>query len=115
MADSQAAATLSPLAAIRDKERTLQQAIKDAQERAAEHVATARARADAIKEQAERDGLSEAETLYQDGLARARTEAEALQKKGEAEAASAGQVGRSRIARGVEHIVQFVLPRTDSK
>ncbi len=113
MADPQEAVTVSPLTAIRDKERALQQAIHNAQERADKQVAEARDRADAIKEQAERDGLRDAETLYQDGLARARAEAETLRKKGEAEATAAGAAGRARIAQAVDYIVRFVLPRAD--
>ncbi len=103
-----------PLAAIREKERALQQSIHEVQARADQRVAEARASADVIKDQAERDGLREAEAFYQEGLGRARAEAEAIQAKGAAEAAAAGAAGRAHILRAVEYIVHFVLPRGDT-
>ncbi len=114
MTDPRETVTVSPLAAIREKERALQQAIKTARERADQHVAEARARADAIKEQAEREGLRDAETFYSEGIARARAEAESLRKKGERDATSAIQISRAHISLAVEYIVRFVLPRTDA-
>ncbi len=105
--------SVRPLAAIRDKERALAQEIRAAQERADARVAEARARAVVIKEQAERDGVREAETLLQEGLARARAEAESIRAEGETNAASLREAGRTRVAEAVEYIVSFVLPHLE--
>lgn len=106
--------TGSPLAAIRDKERALAQAIRTAQEKAAEHVALARARADAIKEQAERDGLQAAEALYQNGMAKARAEADGIRAAGEEQAAHLQEASRARVPAAADYIVEFVLPHSDT-
>ncbi len=103
----------SPLAAIRDKERTLANEIRAAQANAAAKVAEAHARADALKEQAERDGLREADALYQDGLAKAREQAAKISTEGDAQAVQLLESGRSKIAKAADHIVQFVLPKTN--
>ena len=102
---------VNPLIAIRDKERALAQEIRAAQERADARVAEARVRADAIKSQAERDGMCEAEALYQDGLGRARTEASKIEARGEADAAALRQAGRARLQDAMQYIIRFVLPR----
>jgi vacuolar-type H+-ATPase subunit H len=101
---------VSPLAAIRDKERALSQEIRVAQERANAKVTEAHARAEAIKQQAERDGMSEADKLYQNGLAVARTESVAISKAGETQAAQQHQSGMRRIAEAMNYIVSYVLP-----
>jgi vacuolar-type H+-ATPase subunit H len=100
----------NPLIAIRDKERALAQAISAAHARADARVAEARARADAIQSQAERDGMREAEALYQDGIERARAEAGEIQARGEADAAALRAAGRARLEEAVEYIIRFVLP-----
>ncbi len=100
----------SPLAAIRDKERALAQEIQTAQEKAAARVAEARTRADSIRQQAEREGMQEAETLYQQGLERARAQAQVVSQDGEAQADKLRQAGLARIGKAVDHILQFVLP-----
>ncbi len=102
----------SPLAAIREKERTLANDIQAAQASAAARVAQARAEADALKQQAERDGLREADALYQDGLAKAREQAAKISADGDSQAAQLLESGRDKIARAVDHIVQFVLPKS---
>ncbi|MGE5262105.1 MAG: V-type ATPase subunit subunit G family protein [Acidobacteriota bacterium] len=106
--------TPSPLVAIRDKERALAQEIRAAEERANALMVDARARADAVKQQAERDGLEAAETLYQEGLAGARDEAAAISRQGEADAVQQRQVGLARIDEAVNYIVNFVLPHQES-
>ncbi len=103
--------SLSPLAAIRDKERSLGQETRSAQERADAKVAEAHARADSIKQQAEREGLKEAEALYQQGLTRAREQAQVVTQDGEVEAAKLRQAGLGRVGKAVDYILQFVLPR----
>lgn len=102
---------LSPLAAIRDKERSLSQETRSAQERADAKVAEAHAQADSIKQQAEREGLKEAEALYQQELTRAREQAQVVTQDGEAEAAKLRQAGLGRVGKAVDYILQFVLPR----
>ncbi|HEX9075041.1 MAG TPA: V-type ATPase subunit subunit G family protein [Anaerolineae bacterium] len=106
--------TLSPLVAIRDKERALAQEIRAAEERANAMLVDARARADAVKQQAEREGLQAAEALYQEGLAGARDEAEAISRQGEANAVQQRQDGLARIDDAVNYIVNFVLPHQES-
>ncbi len=103
-------ATLSPLVAIRDKERALALEIRAAQERADGKVAQARARAESLKQQAEREGVQEAEALYQQGLARAREQAQVVSAEGQAQAAKLQEAGRGRIGKAVDYILQFVLP-----
>ncbi len=105
--------TSSPLAAIRDKERALEKEIRAAQEHANARIADARARADAINAQAERDGMREAETLYQEGLARARTQANQIEERGKADADALRATGRTRIQQAVDYIVRFVLPHNE--
>lgn len=100
----------SPLVAIRNKERALEQEIRKAAEKAEAQVAQARARADEIKQQAEREGLREAESIYQQGLAHAREQALVISQEGEAQAAKLGEAGRGRIGKAVDHILEFVLP-----
>ncbi len=107
---SQHTAAITPLAVIRDKERALAQEIHAAQERANALIAQARARADAIKTQAEQDGMREVEVLYQDGLARARRELSEIEARGESDATALGEAGRARIQEAVEYIIRFVLP-----
>ncbi len=107
MPDSQSS---SPLASIRDKERRLAQEIQAAQEKAAAKVAEARARADSIRQQAEREGMQEAESLYQQGLERAREQAQVISRDGEAQAEKLRQAGLGRVGKAVDHILQFVLP-----
>ncbi len=102
---------VSPLAAIRSKERALAEQIEAAQTSAHATVSDALARAAAIKQQAEREGLADAEALYQDGLARAKEEAAALVRDGEAEARQERQAGLSHMDAAVNYIVSFVLPR----
>lgn len=102
----------SPLVAIRDKERALTQQFRAVQEQADARVAQARVRADEIKQQAEREGLSEAEALYQQGLARAREQSQVLAAEGEAQAAKLREAGITRISKAVDHILQFVLPHS---
>ncbi len=104
--------SLSPLVAIRDKERSLAQEIRSAQERADAKVAQAHAQADSIKQQAERQGVQEAEALYQQGLAQAREQAQVVSQDGEAEAGKSRQAGLGRVGKAVNHILQFVLPHT---
>ena len=102
---------VNPLVAIRDQERALAQAMRAAQARAAAQIAAARARADALKQQAECDGMHDADALYQGGLARACTQAAAIEKQGQLDADALAQTGHAQIARAVEYIVEFVLPR----
>lgn len=106
--------TPSPLVAIRDKERALAQEIRAAEERANAMLVDARARADAVKQQAEREGLQAAEALYQEGLAGARDEAEAISRQGEVNAVQQRQDGLARIDDAVNYIVNFVLPHQES-
>ncbi len=105
--------TISPLTIIRNKERALAQEITAAQERANALIAQARARADAIKTQAEQDGMRDAEVLYQDGLARARRELSEIDARGKADAIALGEAGRARIQEAVEYIIRFVLPENE--
>ncbi len=102
---------VNPLIAIRDKERALAQEIRAAHECADARIAEARVRADAIKSQAERDGMCEAEALYQDGLGRARAEASEIEARGEGDAAALHEVGRARLQEAMQYIIRFVLPR----
>jgi F-type H+-transporting ATPase subunit b len=104
----------SVLATIRDKERALEKEIRAAQERANARVVEARARADEIKAQAERDGMRDAEALYQDGLAHARLEAQTIQTHGEEQATALRQAGHARIQKAIEYIIQFVLPHSET-
>ena len=104
------AGTPSPLAIIRDQERAIAQQIRAAQERADARVADARTRADAIKAQAERDGMRQAETLYQDGIERARAEASEIEARGASGAAALREAGRVGLHEAMEYIVRFVLP-----
>jgi vacuolar-type H+-ATPase subunit H len=106
--------TPSPLVAIRDKERSLAQEIHAAEERANAMLVDARARADAVKQQAEREGLQAAEALYQEGLASSRDEAEAISRQGEVNAVQQRQDGLARIDDAVNYIVNFVLPHQES-
>ena len=104
---------VNPLIAIRDQERALEKEIHAAQERADARIAQARTRADAIKTQAESDGVREAEALYRDGLARAREQAAEINARGETDATALRQAGRARIQQAVEYIVRFVLPKNE--
>jgi vacuolar-type H+-ATPase subunit H len=101
----------SPLVAIREKERTLAAEIRAAQERADANVVQARARAESLKQQAEHEGMQEAEALYQQGLARAREQAQVVSQEGQTQAAKLHEAGLGRIGKAVDHILQFVLPR----
>ena len=103
-----------PLVAIRDKERALAQEIRAAEQRANAMMVEARARADTVKQQAEREGLQAAEALYQEGLAGARDEAEAISQQGEVNAVQQRQDGLARIDDAVNYIVNFVLPHQES-
>lgn len=109
------APTRSPLAAIRDEERTLNKRIQTAEEQASAALADARAQAESIKQQAEREGLAEADRLYQEGIACAHEEADVMAQEGQAQAAQLEQEGTRRIIRAVDHIVAFVLPRIRSR
>ncbi len=110
MPDS-SASTQSPLAAIRDKERALETGIREAEERATKIQADARARADAIRQQAEREGKAEADRLYQDGLAGAQKQANQISADGEAQAKQVHENGLKRIGQAVDRILAYVVPR----
>ena len=105
---------VSPLAAIREKERILAQEIRAAEERASTTVAEARARADTIKQQAEQEGLKDADALYKQGLQKAEEQAKGMSAEGEARAAELRAAGLGCVQKAVDYIVQFVLPRTGS-
>ncbi len=100
----------TPLVVIRDKERALAAETRAAQERADGQVAQARTRAENIKQQAEREGMQEAEALYQQGLVRAREQALIVSQKGQGEAAKLHEAGLGRIGKAVDHILKYVLP-----
>ncbi len=102
--------TQSPLVAIRDKERAMALQISAAQERADAKVAEARARAESVKQQAEREGMQEAEALYQQGLSRAREQAQVVVQGGQTQAAKLHDAGLERIGKAVDYILRFVLP-----
>ncbi len=104
--------SLSPLVAIRDKERALASEIRSAQERADARVADARARAESLKQLAEREGMQEAEALYQQGLVRAREQAQVVSQEGQTQAAKQHEAGLGRIGKAVDHILRFVLPHS---
>lgn len=101
---------MRPLAAIRDKENALAQAIQLAQEQAQAYVDEARIRANAIEEQAERDSMQETAKLYQDGIARASEQADAIRWEGESVASQLYKSGWAKLAEATEYIVQFALP-----
>ncbi len=103
-----------PLAAIRDKEHTLAQAIQAAQVQAQARIAEARTRANEILQQAERDGIQEGEQFYQDGIVHARAQADVIRSDGESAAIQLRDNGMARIAEAAEDIMQFVLPHVDS-
>lgn len=100
----------SPLAVIRDKERALGLEIRAAEEHANATLAAARARADTLKQQAEAEGMREADALYQRGLAHAQEQAAAISAEGETRAKTLQTSGLARIGQAVDYIVQFVLP-----
>lgn len=102
-----------PLAAIREKERVLAEAIRRAHEQAQARIAEARARANAIKEQAERDSVQEAEKFYQDGIVTAREQVHTIRLEGDSAATRLHEHGTARISEAAEYIVQFVLPRSE--
>ncbi|MBI5649953.1 MAG: hypothetical protein HZC40_05815 [Chloroflexi bacterium] len=104
---------VNPLVAIRDQERALAQKIRAAQERATARIADARARADALKQTAEREGVRDADALYQAGLERARAQAGEIEKNGQAQSVARADAGRAHLARAVESIIAFVLPRVE--
>lgn len=103
----------SPLAAIREKEHVLEKQILVAQERSSAAIAQARAQADAIKQQAEREGLRDAEAIYQKGLVSAREQAAAIAQEGEKQAKLQQEAGAQRIPQAIDHIVAYVLPRIE--
>jgi V/A-type H+-transporting ATPase subunit G/H len=103
----------SPLAVIREKEHELAEAIRLARERAQARLAEARARANTLREQAEREGMAHAEQFYQDGLARARAQAELVRNAGQAAAHQLRVNGTTRLAEAIEYIVRFVLPSSE--
>jgi V/A-type H+-transporting ATPase subunit G/H len=102
--------SVQPLVVIREKERELAEAIRLAREQAQARLADARARANAIKEQAEREGMQQAEQVYQEGIARARTQAELVRNAGQAAARQLRANGTTRLTEAIECIVRFVLP-----
>ncbi len=106
--------TISPLIAIRDKERALAQAIESAQEAANAKLAAARARSEELRQQAEREGQAAADAWYQEGLKQAQAEAAVLVKQGEADAVEQRQAGLARMDVAVNRIVSFVLPHAES-
>ena len=108
MADSPAS-TSSPLAAIRDTERALEKRLREAEQRAGTLTADARARADAIRKQAESEGVKEAEDLYQVGLATAYQQADSITADGEKHARQLYETGLGRIGRAVDRIMAFVI------
>ncbi len=64
--------TQQPLAAIREKEHALAQAIQLVKVQTQARIAAARTRANETLQQAERDSIQQAEQFYQDGIAHAR-------------------------------------------
>ena len=100
----------SPLNLIRQKERELAQRIRTAMSEAEAKVAGARRRATLIREEAEREGLREAEEFFQRRRAEAEAEANRIRAGGQKEAERIRRTGPEQVERAVQAIIEFVLP-----
>ena len=106
----QAPQDISPLNSIRRKERELAQRIRTAMSEAEAKVAGARRRAALIREEAEREGLREAEEFFQRRRAEAEAEANRIRAGGQKEAERIRRTGPEQVERAVQAIIEFVLP-----
>ena len=101
---------VSPLLAIRERERELAERVSAAHERAQTRIGAARARAGEIKADAEREGMAQAQSAHDGALARAFEQAESIRQAGVDQANALIQFARPRIPAAVDEIVRLVLP-----
>src|SRR5574341_823796 len=101
----------APLDLIRSKERQLVELIKDAENRAKEKLAAARARAAAIRQEAEITGQREAAQLYQHQISRAQEITVAIYNAGRREAEQLTRCGEKHLDRAVQIVIDFIFPK----
>jgi vacuolar-type H+-ATPase subunit H len=101
----------APLEIIRRKERELAERLKDAEHRAKESIAAARARAAAIRQEAEITGQCEAEQLYHHQISRAQEAAAAINDAGRREAEQLTRRGEKHLDRAEQIVINFIFPK----
>jgi vacuolar-type H+-ATPase subunit H len=101
----------APLDLIRSKERKLAQLIKDAENRAKEKLAAARARAKAIRQEAEITGQREAEQFFHDEMTGAQQAAAVINDASTGEAEQVTRRGEKHLDRAGQIVIDFIFPK----
>ena len=101
----------APLEIIRRKERELAERLKDAEQRAKESIAAARARAAAIRQEAEITGQREAEQLYHHQISGAQEAAAVINDAGRREAEQLTRRGEKHLDRAEQIVIDFIFPK----
>ena len=101
----------APLDLIRRKERELAERLKDAENSAKEKLAAARARAVAIRQEAEITGQREAEEFFHDEMTRAQEARAAIDDASTLEAEQLTHRGAKHLDRAVRTIIDFIFPK----
>ena len=101
----------APLDLIRRKERELAELLKDAENRAKEKLAAARARAVEIRQEAEITGQREAEQFFHDEMTRAQEARAAIDDASTREAEQLTHRGARHLNRAVRTVIDFIFPK----
>lgn len=101
----------TPLELIRRKERELAQKLKEAEDKAYEKLAAARARATEIRREAESAGQREAEQIFYNEMTRAKEAAAALNDASTREAEELTLIGERHLERAVQIVIDYVFPK----
>ncbi len=99
----------SPLVVIKEKEDEVAARIQLAQALANARVAEARARAAALRDEAERDGLRDAEEFRRQSIATALEEVATIAAAGREEATRLRRHGAVHVPSAARRIVEFIL------
>jgi len=103
-------ASISPLQAINQKEVALRHRVELANTQAEAQLLAAHKEAKQIIAQADREGRTKAETLYQQGVEEAGREAEAIVAAAHEEAAVLQRRAAARLDEATRQIMDLVLP-----
>lgn len=106
--------TTSPLQAINKKELELRRRVEEADRQAEAQIQAAREQARNVIAQADREGQTKVEAIFQQGIEEARQQAKAVVATAHEEAATLHLKAKPRLAEVAERIVMFVLTNEDT-
>ena len=102
--------TVSPLQVIKQKELDIRQQLEDAYRQAETSVQAARAKAEQTIAQADQEGRTEAEALYQRRIEEVQQKAEGIVAAAHEEADVLRRLAMARMDEAVRRILELALP-----